>query len=440
MTALLRHLFESSLVAGVFLLAVRCLRNRSASWKHVLLLCAALKFAVPLDWLVAIGVRLRATLPSPAISVPLGFDRIISPSVENIHMQSARLADHIFLSIWLIVAAFFLLGWLRRLLAPIDVCCAVSKSAAFALQRMKIAMGVTRAVKLRESRGSLEPRLCGIFYPTIVLPQTLSERLMPAELDAVILHELAHVRRWDNLTRALVHLLTCVFWFFPLVAWIERQIDAQCELACDELVLLCGARPDEYLDGILKVCQFYILESVAGSSHISGSNLKRRMEYIMSSPTTKASKVSAGIVAVLLFSCLAAALILTGFLTPPRGLAQTAASVTVRAYVTCLFNGADYAEGTVIQTGKGSEQMCVQLQGRPLWVKTSDETRMRSLKLVSLPMLPAPAPFLCTPTAPAGKYCTCKVQGKFSPGAVVNSEKGPLVCSASGGKWRPNKR
>jgi hypothetical protein len=325
-------------------------------------------------------------------------------------------------------------------MAPIDVSGAVSKGAAFALQRMKIVMGVTRDVQLRESREPLEPRLYRIFYPTIVLPQTLSERLMPAELDAVILHELAHVRRWDNLTRALVHLLTCVFWFFPLVAWIERQMDAQCELACDELVLLCGARPSEYLDGILKVCQFYILESVAGSSQISGSNLKRRMEYIMSSPSTKASNVSAGIVAALLFSCLAAAIILTGFLTPPQGRAQTAVSVTVRAHVTCLFNGADYAEGTVIQMGKGSEQMCVQLRDRPLWVKTSDEARKRSLKLVSLPMLPSPAPFLCTPAAPAGKYCTCKVQGKFSPGAVVNSEKGPLVCAASGGEWRLNKR
>jgi hypothetical protein len=68
-TALLRHLFESSLFAGVLLVAVRCLRNRSASLKHALLLCAALKFAVPLDWLVAIGLRLRAALPAPAISV-----------------------------------------------------------------------------------------------------------------------------------------------------------------------------------------------------------------------------------------------------------------------------------------------------------------------------------------------------------------------------------
>jgi hypothetical protein len=354
--------------------------------------------------------------------------------------MTGKLLNVTFYLVWFVAATLLLFGWLRRLCAPIGVSGDVPSTAKLALQRMKARVGITREVCLKTSPAGFEPRLIGLVRPTVVLPQTLSLHLSAEELDAVLLHELAHVHRWDNLTRAAVHVLTCVFWFFPLLTWLERRIDAECELACDELVLICGVRPHEYLAGILKVCQFFLLEPIAGASNVSGSSLKRRMEYIMSSPSNKASNVSVGIVTALLFSCLAVALILTGFLTPPQGRAQTAASVTVRAHVTCLFNGADYAEGTVIQMGKGSEQMCVQLQDRPLWVKTSDKARKRSLKLVSLPMLPAPAPFLCTPAAPAGKYCTCKVQGKFSPGAVVNSDKGPLVCAASGGEWRPYKR
>jgi beta-lactamase regulating signal transducer with metallopeptidase domain len=203
-----------------------------------------------------------------------------------------------------------------------------------------------------------------------VLPATLSEHLAPEEMDAVLLHELAHVLRWDNLTRAAVHALTCVFWFFPLLAWLERRIGAESELACDELVLICGARPQEYLSAILKVCRFYFLEPVAGSSNVSGSNLKRRTEYIVSSPISKASKVSAGVVSGLLFSCLAAALILTGFVTSTPSRAQSAeGSGATKAQVRCAFNGTQYAEGTVIQMGKASEQMCVQLHDRPFWLR-----------------------------------------------------------------------
>ena len=439
--ALLRHLLESSLFAVALLLAVRCLHNHSASSRHALLLCAALKFAVPLGWLVAIGARLRAVMPAPVISVPLGFRQIISPSAVNITPQSISAADLIFLSVWLTVAALFLFGWLRRLLAPVDVSGAVSKNAAFALKRMKVAMRVTRHVRLRESLEDLEPRLSGIFYPTIVLPQTLSQRLMPPELDAVMLHELAHVRRWDNLTRALVHLLTCVFWFFPLVAWIERQMDAQCELACDELVLLCGARPTEYLDGILKICQFYILESVAGSSHVSGSNLKQRMEFIMSSRIPKIAVVSTGTLVGLLFSCLTAAAIVTGFSTSTSGQVQTTTTISAnRQPVTCLFSSAEYPEGTVIRVGKSQEQMCVNSQGRPLWINTSEQALERSRHIVSLP---EPAPFMCEPTAPNGKYCTCKGHEPviFSRNStVLGSDHQVLTCGPNGIWMEPYKK
>jgi hypothetical protein len=239
----------------------------------------------------------------------------------------------------------------------------------------------------------------------------------------------------------MVHLLTCVFWFFPLVSWIERQMDAQCELACDELVLLCGARSSEYLDGILKICQFYILESVAGSSHVSGSNLKQRIEFIMSSRIRKSGFLSTGTMVGLLFSCLTAAAITTGFSMNISGQAQTAAATHANMPpVTCLFSSAKYPEGTVIRVGKSQEQMCVNSHGHPLWISTSDQARKRSQSIVSLPK---PAPFMCEPTAPTGKYCTCNGHEPviFSRNStVLSSDHQVLTCGANGIWMEPYKK
>jgi beta-lactamase regulating signal transducer with metallopeptidase domain len=438
--ALLRHLFESSIFAGVLLFAVACLRLRSASSRHALLLCAALKFGVPLVWLVAFGARLRALMPPSVIPVSNGFGRIMSPHVVNAHLQSSPVADMFLLSTWLTVAALILARWLRKLLAQTDISNTVPSNSLLALGRMKTAMGITRDVRLRASREDLEPRLCGLFHPMILLPETLSARLTPSELDAVMLHELAHVRRWDNLTRAMVHVLTCVFWFFPVIAWLERRIDAQCELACDELVLLCGARPSEYLDGILKVCQFYVLGSVAGSSHVSGSNLKQRIELIMSSRIQKSDFLSTGAFVGLLFSILTAAAIATGFSANTSSQTpSTAATTNVnRQQVTCLY-GAEYPEGTVIKVGESQEQMCVNSHGHPLWINTSDQARKRSQNIVSLP---EPAPSVCEPTAPNGKYCSCKGPESivFSRNStVLDSNHQVLTCGASGTWMRPTK-
>jgi len=131
------------------------------------------------------------------------------------------------------------------------------------------------------SPALLEPGIFGIFRPVLLLPEGIADRLTPEQLQSILAHELCHVKRRDNLAAAMHMLVEAAFWFHPLVWWIGARMVEERERACDEEVLRSGKEPEVYAEGILKVCRFYIespIECVAG---VTGSDLKRRIEEIM---------------------------------------------------------------------------------------------------------------------------------------------------------------
>ena len=100
--------------------------------------------------------------------------------------------------------------------------------------------------------------MVGIFKPVLLLPEGIAERLTPAQLEAILAHELRHVQRRDNLTAAIHMLVETIFWFHPLVWWIRARLMEERERACDEGVLRLGSEPQVYAESILKVCEFYL--------------------------------------------------------------------------------------------------------------------------------------------------------------------------------------
>ncbi|HEX4027043.1 MAG TPA: M56 family metallopeptidase, partial [Rhizomicrobium sp.] len=106
-------------------------------------------------------------------------------------------------------------------------------------------------------------------------------QLSPAEMDAILAHELCHLRRRDNLLAALHMLVEGLFWFNPLVWWIGRRLVEERERACDEAVVAAGIRPLVYAEGILKTCRFYVQSPLACASGVSGADLKVRLGAIM---------------------------------------------------------------------------------------------------------------------------------------------------------------
>jgi uncharacterized protein (TIGR03435 family) len=105
--------------------------------------------------------------------------------------------------------------------------------------------------------------------------------LTPAQLAAVISHELCHIRRRDNLTAVLHMTVETIFWFHPLVWWIGARLVDERERACDEHVLRTIDAPHVYAEGILGVCKRYLDSPIACASGVSGGALRKRLEAIV---------------------------------------------------------------------------------------------------------------------------------------------------------------
>ena len=448
MTALVsafsRHLVESTLFAAFAIALAGLFHRRGAATRHALLLAAVAKFLLPLAPFVGLGTGLRALLPIPAVTLwptqalPMPASAPISPS----HTTATPIAALLF-CVWLTAALFLLVVWIRHLLQPSHSQPNRDRDDLATLDRMRHRVGLRRAVSLRISVPTAAPHLAGIVRPAILLPAELSRQLTQPEFEAVLLHELGHAKRRDNLSRAFVHVVTCVFWFHPLLWWLERRIAAESELACDDLVLSSGVPSDVYLHGICKVCELSLGNPVAGNSHLSGPNLKHRLERIMSvannRPTSTTHAALAG--ALLLTGTLALA-IAAGLVTSTPVQAQTPdATAHAGAPHNCVYASEPFPQGTVIRLKQHPAllSVCGQEDGRPKWSRTTEaDVSSRNTPVITVDDTPSPQSLACNVTEPDGKFCTCD-HLRFSPGSVVGSPSGKLACPVSGGKWQPFK-
>src|SRR5438045_95712 len=94
--------------------------------------------------------------------------------------------------------------------------------------------GITRTVRLLQSAAIETPCLIGWLAPVIVLPASTLVGLTPAQVELVIAHELAHVRRLDYLVNALQIALETVLFYHPVVHWISRTVRHDREACCDD--------------------------------------------------------------------------------------------------------------------------------------------------------------------------------------------------------------
>jgi uncharacterized protein (TIGR03435 family) len=157
--------------------------------------------------------------------------------------------------------------------------------------------------EIRSSPGLLEPGVVGLFRPILLLPGGIAERLTPHQLEAVLAHELCHIRRRDNFTSVIHMVVEAVFWFHPLVWWIGARLLEERERACDEEVLRLGGEPQVYAEAILNVCKLYVESPLVCVSGVTGADLKKRIEAIMTNRValrlTFAKKAALAVAAVM---------------------------------------------------------------------------------------------------------------------------------------------
>lgn len=121
------------------------------------------------------------------------------------------------------------------------------------LDRIRLQMGIPRFVDLRLSNRIAGPLTVGVIRPLILLPITALTSLSPDQLEVVLAHELAHIRRADYFWNILQTMIETLFFFHPAVWWISRRLRDQRELCCDDIAVETCHDPAVYAAALLRL-------------------------------------------------------------------------------------------------------------------------------------------------------------------------------------------
>ena len=175
----------------------------------------------------------------------------------------------------------------------------------------KSSIGLRRAVRLRVTDQAMSPAVCGLFRPVILLSQSLVQKLPPAQLRAVLLHELTHLRRgdvWMNCAQALVQI---VYWWHPLLWFANARIRRVREEAVDDAVMLTlRDEAETYAPTLLEVAKLAFHRPLASLGLVgileSRSALRQRIERLVNfHAPRKAGLTIASLLGILTFTALA---------------------------------------------------------------------------------------------------------------------------------------
>lgn len=187
------------------------------------------------------------------------------------------------------------------------------------------------------------PLVVGVLKPMILLPTAAATGLSPDQVEALITHELAHIRRYDLLVNVVQRVVESLLFFHPAVWFISRRISSEREHACDELVLASGFERLCYADALVCMAELsWSLRNVGTSSPATSlaatgansSEFKRRVLKVMSvqaSSDLRPSRISLlAIVALIVGATVSASRLgLDAFADAPPDVTESTDSETV---------------------------------------------------------------------------------------------------------------
>ena len=119
------------------------------------------------------------------------------------------------------------------------------------VQKISFLLGITKKVKVAVSTLVTSPVTVGYLKPVILLPVAAMNNLTTAQVEAILLHELSHIRRYDYLLNLVVSIIYTLLYFNPFVKTFINVIESEREACCDELVLQFGYDKVGYASALL---------------------------------------------------------------------------------------------------------------------------------------------------------------------------------------------
>jgi beta-lactamase regulating signal transducer with metallopeptidase domain len=182
------------------------------------------------------------------------------------------------LAAYRLVRSFRCLRRLKRSAKPAD------PTSQERFSRLVAAHHVTRPVTLGVSSDIGGPMAVGFRKPLILIPEPLGDQLQPDEFDQVLLHELAHISRWDDWINLAQQLLWACFCWHPAVLWVCRRLNLERELACDDWVICARQEPKVFAKCLVKLADAVRAAprpDLATGMISPASHLSRRVEALL---------------------------------------------------------------------------------------------------------------------------------------------------------------
>ncbi|QRN97124.1 M48 family metalloprotease [Archangium violaceum] len=343
--ALLHLVWQGALVAAALAVALRVLDRRAASLRY-LLACGALALMLVLPaltgWYHYASYQETESLPAAPAPVPAATVRVdpapmvthaVVPTPEAARATEpspvlervlAPLGEHMH---WLVLAwslgvavssLRLLSGWLklRRLVREAEPAPAEWQET---LERLARRLDMTRPVRLLRSAALDVPAAVGWLRPVVLLPVSALTGLSARQLEMVLAHELAHIRRYDYAVNLVQTLVETLFFYHPAVAWMSRVIRVEREHCCDDIAVGTSGNAVSYARALTALESLRVMPLQAASPAMSalGGSLTERVRRLVVAPAARcSSRWVAGASVLTLMSGVAVAAPLAALILP----------------------------------------------------------------------------------------------------------------------------
>jgi len=314
--ALLHSIWQAGLIALVVFLLLRLMKNLSASARYTMAFFGlALCFLLPV---VAIWRAATDSVNSEIASTVAEADNLVTVMYVladtgfGLHSMIQTLKEyfqqlsHWFVLFWLIgmllmitrLAGGYVLAWRLKTTQLKEI----EREYLMVAERLALKLGIRRKVRIFESFRVDVPVVIGYLKPVILLPAGLLSRIPYDQLEIILAHELAHIRRADFLINLIQSLIEVMLFFNPFVWWISQVIRHERENVCDDMALSLTGKGLTLAKALISLseCKKEINNNQA-VMYFNKTNTMKRIERLFRNPKTKPSNPEKILVSLIAF-------------------------------------------------------------------------------------------------------------------------------------------
>jgi beta-lactamase regulating signal transducer with metallopeptidase domain len=218
---------------------------------------------------------------------------------EWLAMRAERLlpwVDGIWLAGVLLLALRSLGGWWQLEMIRRNALRMVPQPVERAFQRISEQVHAGRKVALRISDYVISPLAMGVWRATVILPMSAVMGMPREELEAVMAHELGHIRRWDYVWNLMQTAVESVLFFHPAVWWLSNTVRERREVCCDEIAVECCAGAAVYARALLRLEEQRTVKlRMAMALGGCGGSLLGRIRKVLGEDMAMESRMTSGV-------------------------------------------------------------------------------------------------------------------------------------------------